>query len=135
MRKIFNQNRVAPVRLRRRKTWQLILSFVLLVALLFTLSFIISYNMLRGGTAPNNAKIAELEKIIEEKDEIIAELQMQLASHVPTQAPDTSATPKPSAAPSSSQTPKPVASPTKRPVATATAKPAPTARPTETPIE
>ena len=132
MRKIFDQNRVAPVRLKRRRTWQLILSFVLLVALLFTLSFIISYNMLRGDTVSNSVRLAELEQIITEKDEIIDELRQQVLGNVPTQPPAPQGTTRPevSATAKPQTTTKPVASATTKP---ATTKPAATAKPTEAP--
>lgn len=130
MRKIFDQNRVAPVRLRRRKTWQLILSFILLVAILFTLSFIISYNMLRGDTSSNSAQVADLQQQISDQNDTIDQLRQQIADNmvVATQPPASAATSTPKATAKPGATTKPTvttSSPTPKPtVATSTPKPA-----------
>ena len=129
MRKIFDQNQVAPVTLKKRRSGKFLLAFLGLVILLFGLSFIISYNMLRGETGPNRARIVELEQIVEEKDELIADLREQLlGSQPPSAAPQVTATAKPQV--TISAAPKPTA--TKAPAATAKPTTVPTANPQPT---
>jgi len=129
---------VAPVRLKRRHTWRLVLAFLALLIILFGLSFIISYNMLRGETSSDAAKIADMQQTIDDQNSTIDDLKSQLAGGgaiTPTDAPAATTSPKASATakPAATKAPSATAKPAATKAPTATAKPAATAKPTVVP--
>ncbi len=141
----------------RRKNVIMVAVALVLLILIFSLAFIITYNVMRGGkTADSDAagtpstavtdnggslpsEVSELRQIIEAQKEQIAELEAQIEkykalveisntpSSTPTPKPSVSPTPKPSATPVPSPTPKP------SPTPDTSETPKPTSTPTSTP--